>query len=268
MSSLELHLHLGTAWSSFRPQAEWGAGWGWWRLLLLAGCSAVRREGEQGRGHHGVWGADRGASRAPCSEADRSACRFMMTVPCRGDRWRGSWEEASLGGLGEGSLGHPSSPHVSSTPQPSMRCTSVLCCVLTPAVPHLLGLGCVGGQWMQKAPRVLVNRSKNCFQAAEALCGKGNWWWCLRSYGWWGAALARRAVWGISEELPLSLEPTCVRRGESKGTHLCRQGRHRAELSRPGVDACPAQCWVLQRAGEAQAGGRCAWSGGRGTGPQ
>lgn len=37
-----------------------------------------------------------------------------------------------------------------------------------------------------------------------------------------GAALARQAVWGVSEEHPLSLEPTCVRRGESEGTHLCR----------------------------------------------
>lgn len=141
VSSLELHLHLGTAWSRFRPQAEWGAGWGWWRLLLLAGCSAVRREGGHGRGHHGVWGADRGASCAPCSEVDRSACRCVVTAPCRGDRWRGSWEEALLGGLGEGLLGHPSSPHVSSTPQPSMRCTSVLCCVLIPVVPPRAGAG-------------------------------------------------------------------------------------------------------------------------------
>lgn len=128
-----------------------------------------------------------------------------------------------------------------------MRCTSVLCCVLTPAVPYMPGPGCVRGRWMQKAPRVLVNRSKNCFQAAEALCGKGHWRWCLRSYGWWGTALARQAVWGISEELPLSLEPTCVRRGESEGTHLCRRGRRGAELARPGVDAHPAQCWVLRR---------------------
>lgn len=45
VSSLELHLHLGTAWSRFRPQAEWGAGWGQWRLFLLAGCSAAPREG-------------------------------------------------------------------------------------------------------------------------------------------------------------------------------------------------------------------------------
>lgn len=45
-----------------------------------------------------------------------------------------------------------------------------------------------------------------------------------------GAALARQAVWGVSEEHPLSPEPTCVRRGESEGTHLCRRGCGGAEL--------------------------------------
>lgn len=45
-----------------------------------------------------------------------------------------------------------------------------------------------------------------------------------------GGSLARQAVWGVSEEHPLSPEPTCVRRGESEGTHLCRRGCGGLEL--------------------------------------
>lgn len=75
MSFLELHLHLGTAWSRFRPRAEWGAGWGQWRLFLLAGCSAPRKEG--GARLWAPQGVGCGPQRLALShsEADRSACR-------------------------------------------------------------------------------------------------------------------------------------------------------------------------------------------------
>ena len=45
VSSLELYLHLGTAWSRFRPQADWGAGWGQ-RRDVYEGLMELR-EGEQ-----------------------------------------------------------------------------------------------------------------------------------------------------------------------------------------------------------------------------
>lgn len=140
VSFLELHLHLGTAWSCFRPQAEWGAGWGRWRLLLLAGCSAVRREGEQGRGHHGVWGVDRGTSRAPCSEADRSACRLVVTAPCRGEGG-GAAKRLLLGGLEKArsaTLSPPTCP-----PPLSLPCAAPLCCAVCwlPRSPTCRGRG-------------------------------------------------------------------------------------------------------------------------------
>lgn len=105
MSSLELHLHLGTAWSRFRPRAEWGAGWGQWRLFLLAGCSAPRKK-ERGSKALGTTGCGVGPQRL--------ALPLGRTDPGLQGEMEGSWEEAPLGGLGEGFhlLSHSSTPRV------------------------------------------------------------------------------------------------------------------------------------------------------------
>lgn len=128
--------------------------------------------------------------------------------------------------------------------------------------PHVPRPGRVGGWWMQKAPWVLVNRSKNCLQVAEVLCRNGNRRWCLKSYRGWGAALARQAVWGVSEELPLSPEPTCVRRGEREGTHPCRRGCEGLSSASPGVETCPAHS--VQEGGRGSGQRQVGLEGGKG----
>lgn len=102
-------------------QAGDSGGCSCWQGALL-----LRGRGEQGRGHHRVWGGDPCALRCPHSEADRSACRHAVTMLCRG-HGGGAGKRLLLGGLEKASADSATLPPPTCPPPLSLPCTTPLC---------------------------------------------------------------------------------------------------------------------------------------------